>query len=192
MQKLSDSLTSKPARQSSPTIAIHWLSALAVVLAFTTVWSRDFIDDDALSALLLGTHRQLGLFVLLLWFVRLLVRWSHTPPDQAQGTPLLMRWAAAGAHVMLYGVLLAMPLLGWAMTNAQGHVARLANLVPLPLLVSINPDLADTLQDWHEWTAWCLLGLILLHVLAALWHHVIRRDGVLAAMLPLVSPRSQR
>ena len=56
--------------------------------------------------------------------------------------------------------------------------------IPLPDLVAADSDLADTLSDYHIWAAWVLLSLLVPHVLAALWHHYIRRDGVLTAMLP--------
>lgn len=177
-------------RKSGLTMAAHWLSALAVVLAFGLVWTREAIDGDALGDRLLALHRQTGLLVLLLLAVRLLARWSQSRQDPAL-PPLLHRTALA-TQWLFYALLLAMPLLGWAMTSAQGHALQLFNLVPLPSLLVVDPDLADSLQEWHELGASCLLGLIALHVLAALWHHWFRRDEVLAGMLPLVRPRSRR
>lgn len=178
------------ARKSGLTLAAHWLSALAVSLAFGLVWVREALDDDAVSHLLLTWHRQLGLLVLLLLAVRLIAR--QRQPRQEQALPPLLHWASQATQWLFYLLLLAMPLLGWAMTSAQGHALQLFNLAPLPPLLSVNPDLADSLQEWHELGASCLLGLIALHVLAALWHHGIRRDGVLASMLPLVRPRAPR
>lgn len=181
------------ARKSGLTLAAHWLSAIAVVLAFGLVWLREALDDDATGQLLLAWHRQLGLLVLLLLALRLIARRRQSRQDQAdQALPPLLHWAALTTQWLFYLLLLAMPLLGWAMTSAQGHPLPLFNLVPLPPLLSVNPDLADSLQEWHELGASCLLGLIALHVLAAQWHHWIRRDGVLASMLPLVRPRSPR
>lgn len=171
--------------------AAHWLSALAIFAAFGVIWARKLFEDDAAPSItLLGLHRQLGLLVLSLWAVRLIVRWSQRRhlPDAA--LPTLLRWAASVSHIVLYTVLLAMPLLGWAMTNARGHAVSLLNTLVLPMLVATDPDLADTLQDWHEWGAWALIGLVLMHVAAALWHHWVRRDGVLASMLPLVRRRA--
>jgi cytochrome b561 len=57
-------------------------------------------------------------------------------------------------------------------------------LTPLPALVPIDPDVADTFSELHETTAWVLTALIAAHVAAALWHHFMRRDGVLASMWP--------
>lgn len=180
-----------PARLPVLTISTHWFSALAILLALGAVWSRELLDGDALRATVLGFHRQLGLLVLLLWAVRLAVRWLH-PAHAVEPLPTLLRWAATASHAVLYAVLLAMPLLGWAMTNAQGHPVALFNLIPLPTLMAADPDWADTLQDWHQWTAWALGALVTMHFVAALWHHLVRCDGTLAAMLPLVQPRAGR
>jgi len=165
-------------------VLVHWLSAALIFTAYGLVWSREALDDDILRSVILSLHRQTGLIVLLFLGVRLALRWRHSPTPAASELPRLMRWAAGLSHLALYGLLFAMPLLGWAMTNAQGHEVLLWNLLALPRLVATDPDLSDTLQDGHEWGAWCLLGLVAAHLAAALWHHFVRRDDVLLAMLP--------
>lgn len=149
------------------------------------------LDDDKLSAIILGYHRQLGLFVLLLWVVRLAMRWSHGQNLHGEKLPSLIHWVGIASHTLLYGLLFTMPVLGLAMTNARGRAVSLLNVILLPSLVATDPDLADTLQDWHKFGAWLLIGLISAHILAALWHHWIRRDGVLVGMLPLLRRRKQ-
>jgi cytochrome b561 len=57
-------------------------------------------------------------------------------------------------------------------------------VIPLPALVEADSDLADNLTDAHVMLAWSMLALIVMHIAAALWHHYVRRDGVLIAMLP--------
>lgn len=182
--------TTPSARKSSLTLAAHWLSALAVALAFGLAWFRESSESDALRASLLGLHRQAGLLVLILLGIRLIARWRGSRQDPE--LPPLLHLASQASQWLFYALLLAMPLLGWAMTSAQGHALQLFNVIPLPTLQTVNPDLADTLQEWHELIATALLGLIILHVLAAVWHHWFRRDQVLASMLPLVRPRSRR
>jgi cytochrome b561 len=101
----------------------------------------------------------------------------------------LIRAVAALTHIALYGLLLALPLLGWALSNAQDRPVHLFGLT-LPALVGADEDLADSLQAWHIDAAWALLALVLLHTGAALWHHFMVRDDVLRAMWP--SRRAQR
>jgi cytochrome b561 len=135
-------------------------------------------------------HRQAGNFVLLALVLRLAVRLRIGLADHAGDMPVLVRAAAQVAHVGLYALLAALPALGLAASNAHGIVVSLFGLFPLPVLVSADPDLADTLTDFHLWAAWALLLLVSAHVVAALWHHAVRRDGVLAAMCPWVERQS--
>lgn len=178
-----------PARHGFWTIALHWSSAAAVLLAALAVLLREVVEEPALRNLLLGLHRQAGLFVMLALVARLVLRFTRGMADFATGVPRWMHALALGAHVALYLCLLALPLLGMAASNAHGVQVSLFGLLNLPMLVGDDPDLADQLTDWHAWAAWALLALLLAHVAAALWHHQVRRDGVLAAMLPLVRRR---
>lgn len=166
------------------TIALHWASVLLVVLATATILLREIVDGSPWRTLLLETHRQAGLLVLLAWAARLAARFTQGLAPTHQGMPLTMRLAATAAHWALYGVLLVLPVLGWAATNAHGVALRLLGLVPLGALVQADADLADTLTDNHVLAAWALLGLVGLHIAGALYHHYGRRDEVLSAMLP--------
>jgi cytochrome b561 len=176
-------------RHSTWTIALHWTSVAAIVLATAVVLARELVEDKAARTVLLELHRQLGLIVLLALAARLAVRVTIGLAETMQGLPWLVRAAAYGAHAAMYGALLALPVLGWATTNAHGVTLKLFGVVPLPRVAIEDPDLADTLSDYHVWAAWALLALVVLHVAAACWHHFVRRDGVLPAMAPWASRR---
>lgn len=176
----------RAAHHSWWTIALHWSSVLAIVVATAAILVRQAVDNDALRVPLMNLHRQAGLFVLGAFVLRLLVRFSVGMDDYAGHLPVLVRWAARGAHLMLYVMLCALPVVGWAASNAHAVGVKLFGLIALPALVHDDPDLADTLTDIHSWLAWGLLALVVAHVGAACWHHFVRRDGVLAAMLPTI------
>jgi cytochrome b561 len=178
-------------RHPAWTLALHWSSAAAVVVAALSVLLREWVEADALRSALLGVHRQAGLFVMVALVARMTLRFTRGMADFGSGVPPWMHRLAMAAHMALYAMLLALPLLGWAASSAHGVQVSLFGLLPLPALVADDPDLADTLTDWHAWAAWALLGLLVAHIAAALWHHVVRRDGVLAAMLPLLRQRSR-
>lgn len=162
---------------------LHWLTALCLVLAAALILTRDQVAGRALRMWLLEGHRHFGLFVLVLFFARvaLRARLGRRPADRDSSR--LVRGLAMLTHVALYALLLAQPLLGWALSDAQGKPVHLLGAT-LPALVGADEDLADTLTVWHQDVAWLLLGLILLHIAAALWHHFVLRDGVLRMMLP--------
>lgn len=177
-------------RHSSWTIALHWSTVLALVVSVLAVLWRLAIEDEGLRTLLLNVHRQLGLFVLVALALRLLVRAIIGLADHAGEMHALLRWAARLAHVGLYALLLVLPLLGLAASHAHAVDVTLFGLIRLPSLVADDPDLADALTDYHLWAAWGLLFLVVAHAGAAVWHHRVRRDGVLVAMLPLLERSS--
>ena len=166
------------------TVALHWTTVVAIVVAVAVMFVRDAVEDRVWRQVLLETHRQLGLLVLIGAGVRIVLRLHRGLADHAPDMSALLRWAAKAAHLLMYGVLIALPLLGWAVTSAHGVALKFLGSVPLPRILSPDSELADTLTDYHVWLAWGLLGLVVAHVGAAIWHHFVRRDGVLRAMLP--------
>lgn len=173
---------SAPARPRK-LVALHWLTALFVLLAATFILTRDEMDGRTVRLWLLEGHRHFGLIVLLLFFVRvaLRIRLGKLPPTHQ--SHWMLRWAASLVHVALYAIVLLLPLLGWALSNAMDLPVHFLGLT-LPTLVAADEDLADQLQAWHTDAAWILLALVCLHVLGALYHHFVVRDQVLRAMLP--------
>ncbi|WP_333676279.1 cytochrome b [Dyella sp.] len=172
--------TTAPARPRR-LVLVHWLTVLCLLGAAIAILTRDEVSARAARQWLLEFHRHFGLFVLALFFIRLVVRARAGALASPGDTSIVARAAAALVHTALYVLLLVQPLLGWALSNAQDKPVHLFGLT-LPALVAADEDRADTLQTWHTNVAWLLLALIVLHVLAALWHHFVRRDGLLRAM----------
>jgi cytochrome b561 len=98
--------------------------------------------------------------------------------------PPLQRFAARANVAAIYTVLIAQPILGLVHSQAEGDRVSFLGLFDIPTLVARNRALAHTAIEWHEKGAILLLILIGLHIAAALYHHHIRRDGVLASMWP--------
>jgi cytochrome b561 len=171
-------------RHSVGTIAMHWFSVLAIVAATASILARELVETQFLRVALMEMHRQAGLFVVLALILRLAIRFKVGMADHSAGMPLMLRIAAFMGHLGLYVMLFALPVLGWAVSNAHSVPLKLMGLIPLPDLVGADSDLADTLTDFHVWAAWGMLALVVAHIAAALWHHFGRRDQVLMAMLP--------
>lgn len=160
---------------------LHWLTVFALVLAAALVLARTRIDARPLRAELLNLHRHVGVCVLILFALRIGLRFrlGRLPDLVSSGRP--MRVMAMLAHAALYASLLVLPLLGWMLSDAQDKPVRFLGLA-LPRLVQPDFDRADDLLVWHQDAAWVLLGLTVLHLLAALWHHFVLRDAVLRGM----------
>jgi len=165
-------------------VALHWGTLITILVAVAAMFARDAMEDTSMRQFLLQAHRQLGLAVLVIVWFRIMVRLTKTLADHSHGMGALMRLAAQGAHVLLYGLLIAIPVVGWALTSAHNIPLNFLGVIHLPNLVSADSDFADTLSDYHVWLSWGLLAAVAAHVAAALWHHFIRRDAVLVAMLP--------
>ncbi|MFA5243524.1 MAG: cytochrome b/b6 domain-containing protein [Sulfuricella sp.] len=175
-----------PARYTHTAIALHWISALLIVAVFPL---GVYMADLALSPLklkLISYHKWLGVTVFLLLLLRLAWRLGHVPPPLPDSMPLWQRQAANGLHFLLYLLLFAIPLSGWLMSSAKGFQTVYLGVLPLPDLIGKDKALGDLLRAVHETLNMTLLALLLAHAGAALKHHFIERDGILARMLPFL------
>jgi cytochrome b561 len=96
----------------------------------------------------------------------------------------LERWAARIAHLLLYGLLVAIPVLGILLTWYRGDALSFFGLFTVPAPVPADRDTARFIKELHSLCANLILILAGVHAAAALWHHFIRRDDVLKRMLP--------
>ena len=162
-------------------VVFHWITALLIAAAYVIAFGRSGIEDPDSRLFWLDMHRSIGLFILVIGTLRLISR-AVLKFEQLHESGRLLRLAAAATHVALYCGMLALPLLGWAQSSAKMCKFKIFD-TKLPGLVHHDSDLGERLGQWHEALAWALLGLIALHVLAAVYHHLVRRDAVLLNML---------
>lgn len=171
-------------RYAGASIALHWLALALVIGVYASIELREAFPkgSDAREALKV-LHYSLGMCVLALAVVRLAVRALTGPPPPIVPAP--SRWesaTAAAVHVALYGLMIGMPLLGWAMLGAAGDPLALFG-VPLPPLTGPDEALGEILEESHETAGTIGYGLIALHAGAALFHHYVRHDNTLVRML---------
>jgi len=133
---------------------------------------------------LVEIHRPLGIAILLLAVLRLANRMISTPPALPADLPLIQQIAAKTSHIILYGLMITMPIVGWAMLSAGDYPIPLwGEALQLPHILPPNPALWAELRRLHTWLALLLFTTITMHIAAALYHGLIRRDDILRSML---------
>ncbi len=166
------------------TRGLHWSSALLLVGSFSLAWSVAALGPTDLSSKLLQGHRSVGLTLLLLTALRVTWRIAVPLPSHPPGTAVWETWLARLVQGALYTCLVAMPILGWFGSGAEGDSVSLFGILPLPDLTEPDQDLADRVFQIHGALGYAILALLALHVAGALRHHFVRRDDVLRRMLP--------
>ena len=175
-----------PDRYSNTAITLHWAVALLIFAAFPLgVYMHDLPLSPA-RLRLYSYHKWIGVTVFLLAVLRLAWRTTHRPPPLPADMPAWERLAAQATHFLLYALIFIVPLSGWLMSSAKGFQTVWFGVLPLPDLVARDKVLGDLLAKVHEALNFTLLGLVLAHVGAALKHHFIERDGILARMIPFL------
>ena len=161
---------------------LHWTMAVGILaMLFIGVGMVSTIEREHL--VLVDIHKPLGIALLVLALLRLLVRWRKGAPPLPASMPEPMKLAARLSHLAFYVLMIAMPLLGWAMLSAAAYPVMVAG-VRLPSLLPASAPLHSLLWDAHRVLAFCLFALILVHLAAALFHAWVRRDGVFETMGP--------
>ncbi|WDU64357.1 cytochrome b/b6 domain-containing protein [Pseudomonas poae] len=160
---------------------LHWLMAL-MIIAMLFIGAGMAASVSERHEWLINLHKPLGIAILALVLVRLVVRFSTQQPPLPADLPLWQVLAAKASHVLLYALMLVLPLLGWAMISAAGDPVMLSSSVQLPALMGANAPLFAVLRKAHGYLAYLLFLTVLLHLAAALFHGLIRRDGVLQSM----------
>ena len=189
-------------RYDAVAVVLHWAIAAAVLANLACGWwMGGALEDPALKSRAIAAfqlHKSLGLTVLALTALRLLWRLAHRPPALPPTMRPWERFLAVATHWAFYALMVALPLTGWLNVSAQWaddkplnvptvwfglfRVPHLFHAAALP--ADSRKVIADGSMETHETLAWIAVALLVLHVLAALKHHVVDRDAVLSRMVP--------
>lgn len=172
-------------RYTKVAIALHWVIAALFAVNFLTGFFRESFGTGLVRTIM-GIHKPTGLLILAFTLVRIAWRVGHRPPPAPPG-PKWQTAAAGGVHMLLYLLMLALPLSGWAMTSAA-HVVRPLSFYgwfPLPFLpLPRSAALDGVFNTAHFYLGLIALCAIAFHVAAALKHQFIDRDDLMQRMTP--------
>jgi cytochrome b561 len=160
---------------------LHWVMA-AMILAMLFIGIGMAASVSERYEVLVSVHKPLGIAILVLVLVRLVNRRFNSPPPLPNSIPPLRRVIAKASHVLLYALMFVLPLVGWAMLSAERYPIILYGPIQLPPILPYNVELYASLRSLHAYLAYLLFLTFLAHLGAALYHGLIRRDGVLESM----------
>ena len=166
----------------SVTKFLHWsVSALVILMLAFSFFLEDVPKHYQPTAFTL--HKSTGLLILFLMVFRLVWRFSNTDPSLPQKIPTWQRVGVHVTHYLFYIALFCMPLTGWIMSTAAGRAPFFLGIweLPFPGIAQSEP-LAHFFDALHLQLAWVLIGLLVLHIAAALKHHLIDKDNIFKRM----------
>jgi len=175
-------MSSGNARYGFVSKANHWGVAALVAVQFAVGFIMPEIHRGTEVELWIGLHFSLGVLIMLAVLFRIVWRASH-PVTQLATLPKWQQLASHVTHGTLYLLLLVAPVLGWANASSRGWDVGLFGLFQLPRITAERSPLGGAMGDIHVALVYFMLALIALHVLAALYHHFVRRDEILRQML---------
>jgi cytochrome b561 len=179
-------MTSRLLRFTPLQRALHWIMAICILtMLFVGVGMVSTIAPKYLP--LISLHKTLGIIILILVLIRIVARLRYGTPPLPADLPPLLKLGAVLSHYALYALMIVMPLLGWAMLSAARYPVVLWGGLRLPRIVPPSERLHTLLWDAHHYLAFAFFAVVLLHVAAALFHALVRRDGVFEAMAPTPS-----
>lgn len=160
---------------------LHWIIAIAIISEIVIGLGHDAMKD-MLPAM--PIHKAIGISILVLSLFRLLWRVTHPAPPLPAAMAGWQIGLAHGLHWLFYVMMIAVPLTGWIMSSAGQYPLQWFGLFDIPKLpVMKDSPLAEAAHEGHELMGKLFIPLILLHVGAALYHHVVLKDDVVRRML---------
>ncbi len=184
-------------RPNAGSVTLHWVGAALVFLAllaglFAVYYASGCCGADRRLAYLM--HAYAGLAVLGIVVLRLMFRARYSWPHAAHsGRARLGDMVAKVIHWTLYGTMILIPLTGWIMASGMGccwFVPGLPDVNALSLGTgTTTPADVGAAYRVHVALVWIIIGLIVLHVAASLFHHLFLKSEILHRMLPGRLPR---
>jgi cytochrome b561 len=180
--------TGTTGRYTAIAVSLHWLVAILILCTAGFGISLGEMPLSPRKLQWISYHKWVGVTIFVLVALRLLWRLFRPAPPLPSHMPAWQRQAAHVSHFLLYALMLVIPVVGWLQSSAAGYQVVWFGVLPLPLPLARDKALAEILLSLHAYLAFSLLALVALHAAAAVKHHFIDRDDVLARMLPFLRP----
>lgn len=174
------SITVDTVRYNAVARALHWAIGILIIVNIALGIVHEPLEK---TVNLMPIHKSIGLLVLILSVIRIGWRFTWTAAPYPALMPQWQTVSAKAMHFALYFLMLALPLTGWIFSSAGKWPLDLFGLPWPKLPVTKDMPIAGITHEAHELMGWIALGLVVLHIAAALYHHHVVKDDILKRML---------
>jgi cytochrome b561 len=172
-------------RYSTPARLLHWIMAVLILLTIPAgfIMVQPGLDRGLQNALFIY-HKNVGVLVLILVVARLSWRLWSPPPPLPEHVPGWQARIARLTHLALYVLLIILPVAGYVRVRAGGFPIESLDALGIPPLVPRSDALAETAKTVHYVAGVTITVVLALHISAALFHGIVKRDGVFSRIWP--------
>lgn len=171
-------------RYGEVAVFFHWIIAILIIGLLSLGLYMASLSTSPFQLKLFGWHKEWGLVVLALAFMRILWRFNNVTPLMSSHLPNWQKLAANSMHWALYIFMFAMPLTGWLMSSAAGFPPSFFGLFTLPNLIAPNKILDSLFGEIHEYLGYALIAAIVIHIAATVQHYLFYKENILRRILP--------
>ena len=180
----------EPGRFTALSRVLHWLTAVLVFCALFVGFVM--VNSVREYSTLILIHWTLGITILVVVLVRVVNRLTHQPPPWPPTVGRLEGKIVVLSELSLYAMLLAQPVIGWAMVSAAGEAVVVFGSLRLPRIAPFDAQLFWLLRQTHSVVAYALMAAIAAHISAVLLHTLTLRDRMIERMTFRFRPKAHR
>ena len=162
----------------------HWVMAVLIIGVLLVGLSLEEFENTPDFRTIITYHKEFGILVIALAVLRLGWKVLDISPSLPDTMSDKAKKAAKLGHCALYFLMFALPISGLMASSAAGYPVSMFGWFDLPMLLEQNKELSHDIKEFHELMANALIGLLVLHIGAALVHHFYYKDDILKKMLP--------
>lgn len=178
-------------RYTTTAVVLHWLIFGLIACGFALALYLQGLPLSPQKLKYISWHKWIGVTIFTLALARLAWRLACPAPPLPASIPAWQRNVAGATHILLYGLIIVIPIVGWLMSSAFGVPTVYLGVLQLPSPLARDKELGELLRSAHAFLNYVMLALVIMHVAAALKHHVLDRDDVLSRMLPFLKRQGE-
>ncbi len=162
--------------------ALHWAVAVGIFVLIYLGLQQSGMDSGPERTEIRAVHSSIALVVFVLMCLRLAWRFMSPPPGHPDGMPGWQKLSATLVHWAIYALVFGQLLAGIMTVGTTGRGLPFFGLVEIPLGMAQDREAHEFWEEIHEFAWQPLAVLLVIHVIAALYHHFVAKNDVLRRM----------